>query len=83
MSYEQTTVNRKLFGVQIFLDGLLVSENEKHKIFDIEYIILFVVPPSLVPHINNYRSLLLNFRIAHRYPNLLVHENYKFKILLT
>ena len=48
------------------------------KIFDDEYAILFEGSPLLVPHINN-RSLLLNFRMARRYPKIFVHESYKLE----
>ena len=46
--------------------------------FGYEYTILFVISPSLVPHVNINKSLLLNFRMACRYPKISVHKNYKF-----
>ena len=55
------------------------------EIFNNEYMILFVVPSSITPQVNNNnnRSLLFNFWTAHRYLKMLVHKNYKFKLLLT
>ena len=46
---------------------------------DLKYMILFVVPLSLAPHVN--RSSLLNFWMVRWYLKIFAHENYKLEIL--
>ena len=48
---------------------------------DLEYTILFVVPPSLAPRVNRLSSL--NFRMVRWYPKIFIHENETFEILET
>ena len=63
----------KFFVFRYFRMACWYPRIKNVKIFDNQHTILFVVSPSLAPLVNNNRSLLLNFRIARRYPEIFVH----------